>query len=125
MDEYQYSDESSSSVDQVILQLMQRDTTDPVCDTSINDQAGVSQRSETSQSSSSRKFVVQSGEIGYMKGDNFVAVSNFTVECTGYVSRDATSTTAEGYFIDVIPKPSVQATDLESDSSPNTTTEKR
>ncbi len=126
MDEYQYSDESSSSANQVIQPLLiQHNTTDLVCDTSINDQAGVSQQSQTSQSLSSRKFVVQSGEIGYMKGDSFVAVSNFTVECTGYVSKDATSTTAEGYFIDVIPKPSVQAIDLENDSSPNTTTEKR
>jgi hypothetical protein len=69
-----------------------------------------------------RNFVVQSGEIGYMRGDNFVAVSNFMVECTGFVSKNDNSTTAEGYFIEVIPKASVHP---ENDCSLNTNTEKK
>ena len=45
-----------------------------------------------------------------MKPGNFVAITNFTVWCTGYVSSDASLTTAEGFLIDIIPKPTGKST---------------
>ncbi len=71
-----------------------------------------------------RKFINFNGEIGYMKGSIFVAVTNFSVECIGYVTRDENATTAEGYLIDVIPKDSVPSSENE-DNETQTPAKKR
>ena len=71
---------------------------------------------ESSQTFSTRekkRLCNYNGEIGYMKGNSFVAVTNFSVECTGYVTGDINATTAEGYLVDVIPKDSVPSSENE------------
>ena len=67
-----------------------------------------SEQPTPASASKERKLVAQRGEIGYMKGGVFIALTNFSVKCIGYVTRDANSTTVEGYLVDVIPKDSVQ-----------------
>ena len=106
--------------------LSQSETTSPIRTTSsastkMEDEAGVSlaERSGTPIHNTSRKkFSSKEGEIGYMRADSFVAVTNFTVECIGYVKNDANSTTAEGYVLGIIQKKYVQSDSDQDKSTP-------
>ena len=64
-----------------------------------------------------RRLTTHNGEIGYMKGDNFHAMTNFSVVCTGYVTKDIGAKNAEGFLIDVIPKDSVRISEEDIDEA--------
>lgn len=65
-----------------------------------------------SQSPSQRKKYFESGgEIGYLKGQTFFPLTNFSVKCTGYVASKANATCADGFLLDVIQKVSVRVSE--------------
>lgn len=49
------------------------------------------------------------GEIGYYvkKGSEFVPVTNFSVNCVGYVAETPQSGSSEGFLFNVFPKTSI------------------
>ena len=64
---------------------------------SLNNSLCVSQfASEQSSTKEGRKYFESDGEIGNRKGDTFIALTNFSIRCTGYVARDANATSADG-----------------------------
>ncbi|XP_028417637.1 uncharacterized protein LOC114542085 [Dendronephthya gigantea] len=84
--------------------------------------SGLSQESSSTVKSSLRKTLVEKdGEIGYTKSSNtFVAMTNFAIKCTGYVTTDIDSTNAEGYLLDVYPKNSVPSSESEQSDATST-----
>lgn len=56
-----------------------------------------------------KKMTDDNGEIGYFlkKGTEFVPMTNFSVECTGYVVESPSSGSSEGFLFKVIPKASI------------------
>lgn len=75
---------------------------------SLNNSLCVSQfASEQSSTKEGRKYFESDGEIGNRKGDTFIALTNFSIRCTGYVARDANATSADGFLLDIVPKESV------------------
>ena len=56
-----------------------------------------------------KKYYESDGEIGYLKGATFVALTNFSIKCVGYVKNDPKANCADGFLLEVIPKESVQA----------------
>ena len=73
----------------------------------------VSMEQSSGSSTSSRelrKYFDQDGEIGFKKGQSFIPVTNFSMKCTGYVARDESATSADGFLVEVIAKKSVRST---------------
>ena len=66
------------------------------------------QESQETKQSSGQKLQEYDGEIGIIKNQAFVPMTNFSVRCTGYVVDDSTSTSARGFLFRVIPKDRVQ-----------------
>ena len=84
--------------------------------------SGTSRKSSSKDKSSERKKLIElDGEIGYTKSGNiFVAMTNFAVKCTGYVTTEIDSTNAEGYRLDVYPKSSVSSSESEQSDATST-----
>ena len=81
----------------------------------IQEDEGIPESAETDQSPAKskdigRKYFESLGEIGYRKGQSFFPVTNFSVNCTGYVTNNANATSVDGFMLDVIPKESVRST---------------
>jgi len=53
-----------------------------------------------------KQLTDNNGEIGYYikKGTEFVPMTNFSVQCIGYVMESSTSSSTEGFLFRVIPK---------------------
>ena len=65
-------------------------------------------------SAGSRKLIENDGEIGYRKNGVFYPMTNFSLECVGYVVGHINSTSAyNGFLFNVIPKDSVGTDDTE------------
>jgi hypothetical protein len=54
-----------------------------------------------------QKYFESDGEIGYRKGAIFVALTNFSIKCVGYVKSNPNAKSADGFLLEVIPKESV------------------
>ncbi len=92
--------ENSDIIDDLISHSLDENDETPV---------DTSQSQGSSNESSSRKYFESDGEIGYRKGQSFSPVTNFSVKCTGYVTNSSTSTSVDGFLLDVIPKESVRS----------------
>ena len=73
----------------------------------FNDSVVQSSSPPPKENKEKKKLATYNGEIDYMKGDRFHAMTNFSVVCTGYVTKDVDAKNAEGFLIDIIPKNSV------------------
>lgn len=57
-----------------------------------------------SSKAESKQLVERDGEMGYLKNNGFNPMTNFSVECVGYVVESIGSTSANGFLFRVIPK---------------------
>ena len=86
------------------------------CETESLDRSTFSDYSSLSNfSKEKQKYDTFDGEIGYRKGDSIVLLTNYSVQRTGYVTKDINSTTADGFLVDVIPKNSVRVQENRED----------
>ena len=72
--------------------------------------------STPTSSKESRKLTEKDGEIGYHKNGVFNPMTNFSVECVGYVVDSIGSTSPNGFLFRVIPKDCVNADKEDGDS---------
>ena len=63
-----------------------------------------------------QKYFENDGEIGYRKGAAFVALTNFSIKCVGYVKSDPRAKSADGFLLVVIPKEGVHVERSEQDN---------
>lgn len=64
----------------------------------------------------SKKLTEKDGEIGYIKNGVFHPMTNFSVDCVGYVVDRIGSTSGNGFLFRVIPKDCVNTDTEDADS---------
>ena len=72
--------------------------------------------STPSSSKDSKKLTEKDGEIGYHKNGVFYPMTNFSLDCVGYVVGRVGSTSANGFLFRVIPKDCVNRDTEDADS---------
>jgi hypothetical protein len=77
---------------------------DIISDLSSSSQPNISESSSQETKAAGKKLIELDGEIGVLKSQLFVPMTNFAVRCTGYVVDDSSSTVARGFLFRVIPK---------------------
>ena len=87
---------------------------DVICQSASSSLCDSEQTSQPSQKDGG-KYFESDGELGYRKGESFIAVTNFYMRCKGYVAKDTNSTSANGFLAEVIPKDNVRLTDNEDE----------
>lgn len=72
--------------------------------------------STPSSSKDFKKLTEKDGEIGYHKNGVFYPMTNFSLDCVGYVVDRIGSTSANGFLFRVIPKDCVNTDTEDADS---------
>jgi hypothetical protein len=70
-----------------------------------------SEKSPQSSQKDRKKYFESDGQIGYKKGQSFIAVTNFYVRCKGYVAKNDKEKKADGFLVEVIPNDTVRSSE--------------